>query len=100
MITLSNYIKFLFSPKAYVLDKKVLKIESDMETTIRKLQEIEIEARTDHEQRKLELQKTMNDFKTDLDMRKEQENIQRSMETDRTILFMGNLGSFVTIKSY
>ena len=82
--------------KTVGIEDKVEKIKSDMETTIKKLQEIENEARIDHEQRKLELKNSMKDFKTDLDVRKEQENIQRSMETERTIMFMGNLGNFIT----
>ena len=75
------------------IEEKVVRIKSDMETTIKKLKEIDSEARRDHERRKVELENMMTDFKSAMDERKDQENMERSMEIDRTIKFMENLGS-------
>ena len=74
------------------IEEKVVRIKSDMETTIKKLKEIDSEARRDHERRKVELENMMTDFKSAMDERKDQENMERSMEIDRTIKFMENLG--------
>ena len=80
------------------IEKKVVRIKSDMETTLKKLKEIDDEARRNHEKRKSEMQNMMVEFKTAIDERKEQENMERTLEVDRTIKFMENLGKLNVFK--
>ena len=74
------------------IEKKVVRIKSDMEITLKKLKEIDDEARRNHDKRKSEMQNMMVEFKTAIDERKDQENMERALEVDRTIKFMENLG--------
>ena len=79
--------------KTDVIEKKVVKIKSDMETSLKKLKDIEIEAKRDHDRRKSEIQNMMVGFQTAIDERTDQDNMERSMEVERTIRFMENLGN-------
>ena len=54
--------------------------------------ENEREEKEEKKDRTEELIKMLKDFNTAFEERKEKENMERSMETDRTIHFMGILG--------
>ena len=59
---------------------------------VQQLHEIDFKANWDYEMRKNELQNMMKDFKTFIKEAKGQETKDRSMEVERTLHFMGNLG--------
>ena len=86
--------------KTESIEKKVLEKlkEIDEQTkeghrlVVQQLHEIDFKANWDYEMRKNELQNMMKDFKTFIKEAKGQETKDRSMEVERTLHFMGNLG--------
>ena len=74
------------------IEKQVVRITSKIETAMKKLEEIDNDAKREHEKRKVDLENMMTSFERTIDKRKEQETLDRTMEVNRTIEFMENLG--------
>ena len=78
------------------VEKKLHEIDNqamnDHDIVVKNLRKIDERAKKDHAKRKLELQNMMQGFKTFIDDRKGQENVERNLEINRTIHFMGTLG--------
>ena len=75
------------------IEKQVVRITSKIETAMKKLEEIDNDAKREHEKRKVDLENMMTSFERTIDKRKEQETLDRTMEVNRTIEFMENLGN-------
>ena len=75
------------------IEKQVVRITSKIDTAMKKLEEIDNDAKREHEKRKVDLENMMTSFERTIDKRKEQETLDRTMEVNRTIEFMENLGN-------